>query len=175
MLSFSSPEMKQLTQQESVELVMRQKARAQLATQNDIRDVELSGFPVSMDLDAITIAMSTLSNLTFNASSTLYGVEWIGNEIRECSFIGTPMNKSEVLDCTFKDSRFSHVELFRTDFSGTVFKDCLLEAVDLSNACLINTTFENCTFSNVVLNENTSLHGRKTISFDSSGAPQHFN
>lgn len=167
--------MKKLTQQEFEALVSRQKAGQPGSAENDIRDVELSGFPVFKDLDAVTIAMSTLSNLSFDASSSLYGVTWIGNEIRECTFIDTPMSKSEVLDSVIEDCLFRNATLFRADLSGTVFKHCTLEALDLSNACLINTSFENCIFSNVKLSPSKSLNGQKTVAFDSSGELQHIS
>lgn len=160
--------MKQLTKEEFVALVVRHNSGGQPA-EGDIRNVKLSGFQVPLELDAITIAMSTLENLTFNAASTLYGVAWIGNEIQGCSFFDVPMNKSEILNCTFVDSRFFNVALFRTDLSGTIFKHCVLEGVDLSNACLINASFEDCTFSNLKVNAKTFVNGRKSIYFDFSG------
>jgi len=161
--------MKHLTQEEFVATVVRHKSGAQDAAEGDVHNVRLSGFQVSLDLDAITIAMSSLENLTFGATSTLYGITWIGNEIQGCTFLDVPMNKSEVLDCLFKDSRLVNVSLFRADLSGTVFKRCFLEGLDLSSACLINVFFEDCTFVNVRV-AGELINGRKNISFDASGA-----
>jgi uncharacterized protein YjbI with pentapeptide repeats len=161
--------MKKLTQQEFETWVARQKMGQQGKPENDIREVELSGFSVAQDLDAITIALSTLSGLTFGANSSLYGSTWIGNLIKGCHFVDTPMSKSEMLDCVVEDSVFRNTALFRADLSGTVFKHCTLEALDLSSACLINTSFENCTFSNVQLSPSTSLSGQKSIAFDVTG------
>lgn len=163
--------MKKLTQQEFEAWVARQKATQHGRVENDMREAELAGLRVSMDLDAVTIAMSTLVDLAFSANSSLYGATWIGNLIRRCTFIDTPMNKCELLDCVIEDSVFRNTSLFRTDLSGTVFKHCTLEAIDLSSACLINTSFVNCSFSNVQLSPGEILNGQKTFAFDTAGNP----
>ncbi|CAH0351040.1 pentapeptide repeat-containing protein [Aquabacterium sp. CECT 9606] len=170
-MAAGSSRMRKLNKPEFEALVAGQKTGPQDSPENDLRDIEISDTPVQ-NLDGVTIAMSRLSRLSFGLGSSLQGSTWIGNEILDCTFSDTAMNKSEMLDCVIEACRLNRTSLFRADWSGSVFKRCTLEGLDLSTTCLINTLFEDCTFTQVQLMPGEILNGRQTVSFDPIGKRQ---
>jgi len=150
-------------------LVARQKSGPQDSADSDIHHVDLSDVKITEGLDAVTIAMSRLAGLSFATGNGLQGATWIGNEVQGRSFLGTPMNKSEMLDCTFEECLLQNTALFRSDWSGSVFTRCTLEKLDLPSTCLINTSFNDCTFIDVRLGPGTTLNGPLTLGFNPQG------
>lgn len=164
--------MKKLTQAEFEALISLQKSDGVADVDLDIRDVELSGIDSPQDWDAVTIAMSSLSHISFGTMHSLQGMTWIGNEIQHCTFIDTPMNKSELLDCVFEDCTWQHVSLFRADWSGSVFKHCTFRDLNLSATCLIQTSLVDCVFMNVTVDSQPLVDGKHTLRFDATGQLQ---